>query len=96
MLEEPKEGGLCVKSFTIDLEKVGGQCIDVQEGQKIHLMSKASIEGQGSVKFYYGYNGSNFNNIEGQEVDFEVQTSEHNEYTSCRDFGQYPFIYYSK
>ena len=49
MLEEPKEGGLCVKSFTIDLEKVGGQCIDVQEGQKIHLMSKASIEGLGSV-----------------------------------------------
>jgi len=78
MLEEPKPEDLCKNTFMIDLEKLGGQYIDVQEGQKIHLMGKASREGQSDVRFYYGYDGYNPDKIEGQECDFSVDSSEHN------------------
>ena len=68
----------------------------MQEGQKIHLMGIPSREGQSDVKFYYGYDGYNPDKIEGQEYDFSVESSEHNENSSNSYFGQYPYIYYSK
>ncbi len=78
MLEEPKPEDLSKNTFLIDLEKVGRQYIDVQEGQKIHLLGKASREGQSDVRFYYGYDGYNPEKIEGQDYDFDVEYSDHN------------------
>ena len=75
MLEEIKPEDLCKNTFLIDLEKVGGQYLDVQEGQEIHLMGKTSREGQNDVRFYYGYDGYNPDKIEGQDYDFDVNYS---------------------
>ena len=75
MLEEIKPEDLCKNTFLIDLEKVGGQYLEVQEGQEIHLMGKTSREGQSDVRFYYGYDGYNPDKIEGQDYDFDVNYS---------------------
>jgi len=78
MLEEPKPEDLCKNTFLIDFEKVGGQYIDVQEGQKIHLMAKVSRDGRNYISFYFGYDGLYRNNIKGQDYDFDVEYSDHN------------------
>jgi hypothetical protein len=43
----------------IDLEKVGGSYLDVNQGQKIHIMCKAQKESDNDVRFMYGYDGYN-------------------------------------
>ena len=78
MLEEPKPEDLSKNTFLIDLEKTGGQHIDVQAGQKIHLLAKTSRENQNDVRFYYGYDGYHPEKIEGQDYDFDVKNSDHN------------------
>jgi hypothetical protein len=72
MLEEDEKG-----MFLIDFTKVDYETIDAKSGQKIHVMVKASRDGQSDVRFMYGYDGYNPEKIEGQDHDFDVEYSSH-------------------
>ena len=72
MLEEEEK-----TMFMIDFTEVDYETIDVKAGEKIHIMVKASREGQYEVRFTYGYDGYHPENIEGQEHDFDVEHSDH-------------------
>jgi hypothetical protein len=50
----------------------------------------------GSSRFFYGYVGYNADRIEGQEADFTVERSHFSENSTGPDFGQFPYILYSK
>jgi len=87
MLEEPKPEDLCKNTFLIDLEKAGGQYIDVKAGSEINFLSKAFQGERSDVRFYYGYDGYNPEKIAGQDHDFDIKNSRHRESGSSSDFG---------
>ena len=82
--------------FMIEFQKIDYDIIDVRAGQKIDIMVKTSRDGQSDVRFNYGYDGYHPENIEGQDHDFDVEYSDHNQNSSSKDFGQFPYILYAK
>ncbi len=52
--------------------------MDVNQGQKIHVMCKAQKESDNDVRFMYGYDGYNPDQIKDQDYDFDVEYSDQN------------------
>jgi len=64
------------KFFEIDFQKLNFPTPQVKAEEKLHIMAKIKMDGP--MRFNYGYSGSNYQTIEGQECEFTVNSSEYN------------------
>jgi hypothetical protein len=69
------------KFFEVDFQKLNVPVVQVKAEEKLHIMAKISMNGS-PLRFNYGYSGSNYATIEGQECDFTVNSSEYNSNSS--------------
>jgi hypothetical protein len=87
MLLKPEEW------FEVDFQKIGISPVSVKADSGIEIMAKVKMDGY--MRFHYGYNGYNPEEIEGQDFDFTMDRAESSNNTN-KDFGQFPFILYAK
>ena len=79
--------------IVVDFQKLDIPIMSVNEGAMLHIMAKVQMSGP--FRFNYGTNGSQPENIEGQDQDFSIEHSSFNQNSTSTDFGQFPFILYS-
>lgn len=83
------------KWWTIDIRDVGEKPLKVPEGTHIHV--KCKVTSDETRRCHYGYNGykENYNKIENQDYDFDMDYSCFNDNSSSDNWGQFPYILYS-
>jgi len=62
--------------FFIEFQKLGIQPVRVAAETPIHICGKSRCASNN--RFYYGYEGYNYANFEGQDPDFTINYSSHN------------------
>lgn len=84
------------KWHTITLNELGVKPIKVLEGTQIHVMAK--VTNDNCRRVFYGYEGyhNKLESIPDQDFDFETEYSSFNDNSTNQDWGQFPFILYSK
>ena len=80
---------------------MGTKPVKVSDGQNLHVCIKISSVAPGGNdcrRHNYGYSGykDRYSVIEGQEYDFDMDYSSHNDNSTSSDWGQIPYILYSK
>jgi hypothetical protein len=75
------------KWFTIDIRELGIKPIKVNEGDKIHVLTRVGNDEQ--RRCFYGYSGSQsrYSEIPNQEYDFDTDYSDMNDNSTSNDWG---------
>ena len=86
------------KYQTISLKELGIEPIKVEADSKITTLIKVKSNNHEQMRCLYGYDGEKcfYSKLEGQDYDFNIEYSELAITYSYYNWGQHPFILYSK